>query len=143
MKRQFLVLIMLIPIGLLSCEQDNKESSDFNKGTLKGFIGLYEGNCMPSPGVPPCQPSPISTTIAITRPSENYKVNLLLYSATTLDDGTFEISLPEGSYSLFIQDESEFICSEWNCPSECYCSFIQIRSDSTTTLNAYIDHASW
>lgn len=134
---------MLILLGLLSCEQDNKEASDFNKGTLRGSIGLYEGNCMPGPNVPPCQPSPISTTLAITRPSENYKVNLLLYSTTTSDDGTFEISLPEGSYSLFIQDGSEFICSAWNCPSDCYCSLFQIRRDSTTTINANIDHASW
>lgn len=91
----------------------------------------------------PCQPTPISTTVAITIPSENFDIDLLVGSVETSENGTFEISLPEGNYSIFLRDGGEFICDSWTCPDDCYCTLVTIKNDSTTTVNANIDHATW
>jgi hypothetical protein len=146
MKRLFVVLFFTNLILFFACETENTVNKVLNvdgKGTLKGTIGLYEGNCMPSPGFPSCQPSPISTTIAITNPSEEFNMKLLIDSLITSEEGTFEIELPEGTYSLFIRDGSEFICDSWSCSDKCYCTHFKITSDSLTLITANIDHAAW
>ena len=142
MKNQFVIMLVVMVIGISSCDRDEKDIIK-NNGILKGTIGLYEGNCMPGPGVPACQPSPISTTVAVTMPSENFDIRLLVDSIITSDNGTFEISLAEGNYSLFLRDGNDFICDSWTCPSDCYCSLFVIKNDSTTIINANIDHAVW
>ncbi|MGD2035076.1 MAG: hypothetical protein PVF73_08475, partial [Bacteroidales bacterium] len=124
-----------------SCEKDETTENDY--GTLKGSIGLYEGNRMPGAGVTPCQPSPVSTTVAITIPSENFDPHLLIDSVITSDNGTFEANLPEGSYSLFLRDGNDFICDSRTCPSDCFCTYFKITRDSVTTVSANIDHAAW
>ena len=134
---------MVITMNLLSCANDNKETIDYKKGTLKGTIGLYEGDCTYREGILPCQPSPILATVAITRPSYNFDMNLLVDSIVTSGYGKFEINLPTGTYSLFIRDGANFICDYWTCPSVCYCTPFKIKSDSVTIINANIDHASW
>jgi len=139
MIKQSLVLLVAILLSFMSCEKDKNDLIDKN-GVLKGTIGLYEGNCMP---VATCQPSPISTTVAITNPSEDFNIDLLVDSVITSDNGTFEISLPVGNYSLFLRDGNEFICDSWTCPDDCYCTLITIKSDSITVVKANIDHASW
>lgn len=139
MKNQLSFFIVVVLLSLTSCEKDKMESTN-NLGTLIGTIGLYEGNCMP-PVI--CDPSPISATIAITKPSENFNIHLLVDSITTYEDGTFEISLPEGKYSLFLRDGSTFICDRWICSDVCFCSLITIKGDSVTTVSANIDHAYW
>lgn len=116
---------------------------DHRNSILKGKIGLYEGNCMPGPGIPPCQPAPISTTVAITKPSEHFNIDLLEASVITSEKGIFEMVLPAGNYSLFIKDGDEFICDSWACPNECYCTLFEIDTDFTTTVIANINHASW
>ncbi len=118
MKRGFVELFALFLICLSACEGEDKHITD-NKGTVKGSIGLYQGNCMP---VIVCEPSPISTTEA---------------------DGTFELSLPPGNYSLFLRDTNGFVCDWWGCPEDCYCTYFTVKEDSTTIINANIDHASW
>jgi len=112
-------------------------------GTLIGTIGIFEGNCMPSPGVAPCHPSPISTTVYITSPSENFKVELLKDSVVTNELGKFSINLPVGDYSLFLKDGKDVVCSEMRCNTGCLCSPLEIVRDSTTRISTNLDHASW
>ena len=114
-----------------------------NHGELKGVIGMYEGNCMPGPGVPPCEPKPISTTIYITQPHQEFQWDLLVDSARSKNDGTYTIQLPEGTYSLFLRDENSFVCDVIECPDECYCHPFEIKADSITVINANLDHATW
>lgn len=146
MKRLLVVLFFANFTLFFACETENTVNKVLNgdgKGTLKGTIGIYEGNCMPSPGFPSCQPSPISTTIAITKPNEEFNIELLIDSLITSEEGTFEIELPEGTYSLFIRDGSEFICDSWSCSDKCYCTPFKITSDSLTLITANINHATW
>ncbi|MBN1597240.1 MAG: hypothetical protein JW894_03025 [Bacteroidales bacterium] len=142
MRNLFIIIFTIIIISFISCEE--KEKGTMNKtGTLQGTIGIYEGNCMPGPESSLCEHSPISTTVAITYPAEYFNAALLVDSVITSEDGTFEMSLPEGYYSLFIRDSAEFICDRWNCQNECNCTLFKIKNDSVTIVNANIDHATW
>ena len=139
MKNLISVILAIAILSIISCENDKNDSINEN-GFLKGTIGLYEGNCEP---VATCQPSPISTTVAITKPSQDFNMDLLVDSVITSENGTFEIKLPEGNYSIFLRDGNEFICDSWTCPDDCYCTLITIKNDSITTVTANIDHATW
>ncbi len=112
-------------------------------GTLKGIIGIYEGNCMPGPGIEPCVPRPISTGILITSIAEKYDESLLIKEVISNDDGEYETKLPPGTYSLFLKDNSKVVCTLIQCPDVCYCHPFKIVSDSTTVIDANLDHATW
>ena len=140
MYNKSVVYFPLLGLFLLSCVAKS-QLSQF--GTLKGSIGIYEGNCMPSPGVAPCKPNPISTTIYITTPSKEYQPQLLSDSLITDRNGEFILKLAAGSYSLFIKDGNEIICDGFKCEKECICTPFEILEDSVTIINANIDHASW
>lgn len=112
-------------------------------GILKGTIGVYEGNCMPGPGVKPCEPRPISNYILITSITENYDKELLVKRIKSDEEGLYEVSLPEGDYSLFLEDGDKVVCTLIQCPSTCICHPFKIVVDSTTVIDANLDHATW
>lgn len=133
-------VILFIAILSSSCVG---QKVDKNYGTLKGTTGLLEGNCMPSPGVPPCEAKPSSTTILITELSENYVEGKLVKKITSDEEGQYEVSLPYGDYSLFLLDGEKVVCSVIQCPDKCVCQPFKIASDSTTILDVNLDRASW
>ncbi len=139
MKKRYLIIISVLITALLSCSEDGLSDT----GMLKGVTGIYEGNCMPFMCSVQCLPSPISTTVAITTPSEFFNIDLLVDSVVSAEDGTFQIDLPAGMYSLFIRDGSEFICDTWSSYEVNYCTLVTIRNDSVTNVLLNIDHASW
>ena len=116
---------------------------DLRDGFLVGKVGLYEGNCMPGPGVLPCVPTPIATTIALTQPFEFYDPLLLADSIRSSDNGVFELWLPQGDYSIFMRDGEEFVCDRYVHSTVRYCHVINMASSQTTTVILNIDHASW
>ncbi|WP_425392146.1 hypothetical protein [Ekhidna sp.] len=137
MTYKTLLLLLLISY---SCAAQNTPDG---KGLLKGFIGIYEGNCMPSPGTPPCEPKPHSTTIYITSLSEKFENALIIDSVKSNELGEYKIKLDPGTYSLFLRDEERVICDVIQCPDQCYCNPFEIVQDSTTVIDANIDHATW
>ncbi|MCG8700014.1 MAG: hypothetical protein MI922_18305 [Bacteroidales bacterium] len=137
MKKISIILTVLV-ISFVSCEKD--DGVEIKNGVLKGSIGLYEGNCMP---INTCTPSPISTEVAITKPSEHFDKDLLVKTVISSEKGAFEVNLPEGNYSIFLKDGDEYVCDSWTCPGECYCTFITVKQDSVTNVTANIDHAAW
>ncbi len=132
-------MLTVLVLLLYSCNKTNDDLKD-KEGILKGTIGMYVGNCMP---VNHCEPVPVSTTVAITSPAEDFDVNLLIDSVISGTNGSYEINLPAGTYSLFLRDTAGFVCESWSCPDECYCNLLTIQSDSVTTFNANLDHAVW
>ena len=140
MHNRHLFHLLFLGLFLFSCAAQK----DINElGTLKGQIGKYEGNCMPSPGVAPCEPTPIKTTIFITQPSKNFKIELLIDSIETNSEGEFQLNLIPNKYSLFIKDSEEIVCNGYECEKECYCTPFQIVIDSVTNISANINRASW
>lgn len=137
MKNAFLSILLLFTIA--SCDPPELQT-----GTLKGTVGLYSGNCMPVIGTPPCTQAPISTTIAITRPCESFNMELLIDSVVSKADGSFQINLKPGKYSLFLRDGNQFVCDYWNSDGvSTQCHPIEIKLDSTLIVNANINHAVW
>lgn len=119
------------------------QKSNGQSGILKGTIGIYEGNCMPGPGIAPCEPRPFSTTILITELSETYLKEKLIKEIRSNDDGEYEISLPVGTYSLYLRDGDQVVCTLIQCPDKCLCHPFKIAADSTTIIDANLDHATW
>ncbi len=99
---------------------------------------------MPAPGKEPCKPVPISTLIFVTQPSEEFKQELLVTTILSKEDGSFTIDLEPGKYSVFLKDGEEKICSGLNCDgANCYCTLVEIKANSTTSVQVNIDHATW
>lgn len=113
-------------------------------GILTGITGVFEGNCMPSPGQPPCEAQPISATVLITSPSEIFDFSILVDSVVSDENGVFKITLSAGKYSLFLRDGDKVGCEEFQCEgSDCICTPFIITEGTITTLNPNIDRASW
>ena len=113
-------------------------------GTLQGKIGLYEGNCMPGPGVPPCIAGGLSTTVVISTPDNEFHWENLVDSTVSNSYGDYSIELEVGHYSLFLRDGDTIDCQGWSCPDGiCVCHPFEIIKDSVTTLDANINHAVW
>ncbi|MEP2950265.1 MAG: hypothetical protein ABJO91_09635 [Ekhidna sp.] len=140
MCKNYYFSYLFFVVGLLSCVAQKPSQTS---GTLKGTIGLYEGNCMPGPGVDPCEPKPISTMVYITKISEKFQLDLAVDSVQSKADGTYAIDLAIGTYSLFLRDEESIICDLIKCPNTCYCNPFKITIDSTTIVDANLDHATW
>lgn len=134
-KSSFLIILLLS-----SCVAQQANES---MGILHGTIGIYEGNCMPGPGVEPCEPRPISATILITSLTEEYNEALLVRKLTSNQDGRYEAELPIGNYSLFLMDGEQVVCTMIQCPNKCFCHPFKIAGDSTTVIDANLDHATW
>jgi hypothetical protein len=134
-----IIYLLSISIFIVACEPSDS-NIDGSFGRLKGTIGKFEGNCMP---VIVCEPAPLSTTIAITIPSEYFSTEALIDSIISDSEGNYEILLPPGNYSLFLRDTSGFVCDTWSCNSDCYCTYFKVKADSITIVNANIDHAVW
>ncbi len=116
-------------------------SSD--RGVLKGQIGILEGDCMPNPKSPPCEPKPIAATLLITKPAEVYSDAVLLDSVFVKEEGFYEISLKAGDYSLFIKYNNQVYCSYYQCNPECYCSLVTVYSNATVSVNLNVSKASF
>ncbi len=99
---------------------------------------------MPGPEKKPCKPQPISTLVYVTKPSEKFNQELLVTTILSKEDGSFKVDLAPGKYSLFLKDGDEKICDGLNCDGDdCYCTLVEIKKDSTTSVKINIDHATW
>ncbi|MEQ9405113.1 MAG: hypothetical protein RIM99_16095 [Cyclobacteriaceae bacterium] len=129
-----------ILLTILSC-QALKGGTGY--GSMAGTTGVFEGNCMPSPGVAPCKPRPVSTTVFITRKAKEFEWSLLIDSVVSDSNGLYNIRIFEGNYSLFLRDGNKIICTGYQCDPECHCSPVTIFADSVSLINLNLDHANW
>ena len=131
---------ILFILVFLSC---NTKIVSPNSGVLKGVVGEFKGNCMPSPGAKPCEPTPVQTTLYISAPAKSFDKTLLVDSIQSNQNGEFKIRLDEGQYSIFIKDKNKIVCNGFECDPKCICTPFYIKKDSTTTLSVNLNHASW
>ncbi|MCD4740406.1 DUF333 domain-containing protein [archaeon] len=119
-------------------------------GTLNGTVTLIQGNCMPGPELDPsCTTNPISTTIYIREPAttEDLENNTSDYFITLIkqvesdENGYYEVELPSGTYSVFVDDNNEEYCNSFGGQGEA-CQ-ITVEEETTTEYNIKIDHAAW
>ena len=138
MKR---VLLLIAISTLINCTAVRKGIQDL--GSLKGTVGLLEGDCMPGPNSPPCEPRPIVTWVYATLPSEGFDRKMVIDSVRSMGNGEFSMGLNPGKYSLFAKYANEIACTRFNCDSECYCQPVVIAADSTSTVKIVVNKATW
>lgn len=139
-KSQNIIWLLMATLILSYCSAQKPMKEN---GMLKGTIGVFEGNCMPGPGQPPCKPKPIATTVFISKPSKSFQIENLVDSVVSREDGSFSILLREGTYSIFLRDGNNIVCTGLECPSECICSPVQILTNQELIKDLNIDRASW
>lgn len=135
-------------------EESDAEPGDDGAPTIDrgvyGTISLYTGNCMPSTAdrESSCEVHPVETTVLIREPvSREAMAGRYVAEATTLverthsdEDGWYEIALPPGVYSVFVEDGDKEYCQRSDdrgrmCPI--------VIEDGVSEHNIDIDHAVW
>ena len=136
------VILIFFNISFLTSTISDDLQQDV--GTLRGVTGIVDGNCMPGPGAPPCEPVPTSMMVLITLSGKSFEMNTLQDSVKSGPDGQFDIKLPVGSYSLFVRFEDEILCGgPMECTPDCVCLPVTISADSVTTVGISVDQAAW
>lgn len=113
-----------------------------------GHVVLWEGNCMPAMNPRACRASFVSREVTVrelTAASAMDGTHLregtgLVATARSGTDGFFEVSLPDGAYSLFVEDEGREYCNRFDgrgnvCP-------VTVSGD-VVRFDLEINHASW
>jgi hypothetical protein len=130
-----------------TCPQDC-ESTQIKQG-IKGKVTLYQGNCMPPAGVE-CIINNISTTIKIydLLPKEQILDNYYIGDRTPVvvvtssQDGVYKIGLPNGQYSILVEDPINESMEYCNVFDNTYACPVTINND-LVEFNIKIDHAEW
>lgn len=117
--------------------------SGIQMGTVSGIVQIYDGNCMPSPGQPPCEADPIAALILLCQKTEKYESALLVDSVRSDTEGRFSIAAAAGEYSVFVKYKDSIHCDYTECETDCYCHPIRIRTDSSTNTIVKINLANW
>lgn len=135
------VLALIAISTLINCTAFRSGNQEL--GLLTGTVGLLEGDCMPSPNSPPCEPRPISTWVYATLPSEGFAPEKVVDSVRSIGNGQFSMNLSPGKYSLFAKYAGEVACTQFNCNPDCFCQPVDIAADSTSTVTLVVNKATW
>ena len=148
------VLAMLVTLGIVGSLFGPIGAWPHIEQGIYGEVILREGNCMPSPGGNPyCQVGLVSRTIYIRElvvgaemMDHNYlRVETPLVATTEARRGLFEVSLPVGLYSVFVEDEGGEYCNGLSYPDPgrvpVFC-MVTVHPGSTTPHDITIDHAT-
>jgi hypothetical protein len=130
-----------------SCPNDCKRE-EIEQGA-KGQITLYQGNCMPPIG-PGCIVNNVSTTIKIYELIPKEEFNGTYYQGTeepiatisSDQNGLFKIGLPNGQYSIFVEDpinKNLDYCNSFDINYSCPVTV----DNNIVEFNIRIDHATW
>lgn len=138
MRKAIFSICLLLPLLLFAFEKKVQD-----KGEVKGVIGLIDGDCFPGPNNPPCKSKPISGTLIITEPRQEYDQSKVIDSLVIADDGKYRLFVKAGKYSLFIRYDNEIYCSGFICEPDCYCSLVTIYADSSIIANLNINQGNW
>ena len=160
MKKKYLyilIIICVIIVGLViySYSTTKEQTPTINQG-IYGKVTLYTGNCMPIAcsgldcffSKSSCKTSSVSRTIYIREPVTIEAMEIMyLKNKTTLvktiessNNGFYQIELPPGTYSIFVEDESKEYCTGFGGQGE----VCQITiGNEVREYNIIIDHAVW
>ncbi len=119
--KQFLFILFPVYLCFLSCSSAKKANSSEVLQGITGQVTELTGNQMPMKGAAPVAPKGIKTTVFVYEPTNITQVTRvgtsasytaistrLVASVMTDDSGAFTISLPAGSYSVFIGQGKQY-----------------------------------
>jgi len=146
-----LTLGLLLTIGCFGPFAGEDGPTDINQG-IYGEVTLITGNCMPSPASEDnndCEYSSVSRKIYIRETATTENMNMTyLDTETTLvkttesdNNGQYQVELPPGNYSVFVEDKGKEYCKRITGDGEA-CP-ITIEENKTKEYDIEIDHAAW
>lgn len=119
--KHILFLVFAGCLAILGCSSAKKVSSSAITQGITGRITELTGNRMPMKDAEPAVPQPVMTTVFIYEPTHISQVTRtgtepvytaiatrLVASVETDSTGHFTVSLPVGSYSLFVKQGNHF-----------------------------------
>jgi len=150
MKKKYLYFLtiaclIVIVLGIYFFSTTKEQTPTINQGVY-GKVVLYSGNCMPGAGG--CKTSSVSRSIYIREPvsMENMKSTYLKDKTTLVktiesnNNGFYQVELPPGTYSVFVEDEGKEYCNHFGGLGE----VCQITIETgIKEYNIRIDHAAW
>tara|TARA_Y100000310_G_C20274115_1_gene619411 strand:- start:145 stop:597 length:453 start_codon:yes stop_codon:yes gene_type:complete len=137
--------LIIIALGVYFYSTTKEQAPSINQGAY-GKVVLYSGNCMPGAGG--CKTSYVSRTIYIREPATMEAMEITyLENKTTLiktiesnNNGFYQVELPPGTYSIFVEDEGKEYCNSFGGRGE----VCQITIETgIKEYNIRIDHAAW
>ncbi len=140
------LLILLIPAFLLSCKSIKNEQVD--QGVV-GTVLWFEGNLMPSPGVPAPKGKPIERKIIIcdltnisdlggNGPLFDAIGSNIVKEMSSDKEGVFSASLPVGKYSVFVKEDSQYFANSFDSKNNV--GVLTIEENKVTTLNIQVNY---
>ena len=140
------IIFVVFASGTLYFYLTNKTPApEINQG-LYGKVTLNSGNCMPGAGG--CKTSSVSRKIYIREPVIIKAIEItylkektdLVKQIKSSGNGNYQVELPPGTYSVFIEDYSKEYCNSFGGQGE----VCQVTvGDGMVEYNINIDHAVW
>lgn len=138
------VLLAIVLVVLFFFKKKTK-TVVVNQG-IYGKVTLYEGDCMP--GMNKCQMSNVARTIYIRKPAKKEamkgvylkKKTELIKKVKSDKSGNYQVELPNGEYSVFVEDNRGEYCNHFKEGGGT--STIEIK-DNLVRYDIEIDHAGW
>lgn len=120
--KKILFSLFCLCLTFMSCSHTKKSQSTVLKQGIEGLLVEETGNRMPMVGATPKAPKPMKgATVLVYEPTKLSQVNQvdhspeytaihtkLVASITTDSTGVFKISLPQGSYSIFVKQKDHY-----------------------------------
>ena len=148
----------LLLAGLVACRSlTNARAVDCRttlRQGLRGTVVFLEGNLMPSPDLDPgaAAGQPVVREIAVYAPTTRRQVEETaptfytnirterMATATSDSTGCFQVSLPAGSYSLFVREGDRYFANRFDGDGVIFP--VRVDSGEVTQVRIDIDHAA-
>lgn len=137
-------------LTIFACKTAHKSQTGQITQGISGVITELRGNQMPMKGAPENKPKPVSATLLVYEPTNLSQVQRIetspLYTsintkmvASVLSDstGAFNVALPPGTYSLFVQQGKFFFANSFD--SQNNIQLVTVEANKVTNFNITIN----
>jgi hypothetical protein len=110
---------------------------------LYGKVKLVEGNCMPPVGPSSsCRTTPVARRVTVRALSKvGGELGSTVASTVSSPDGSYQVAVPPGRYSLFVDDGGKPYCREGDGAG--YACPVDVPEGKPVSRDITIDHAVW
>lgn len=158
----FLIIMLIGACSFFNSPKEQKsklqnQNDEKSTGTLRGKVKIFTGDCMPrtaedtNPNT--CSSKGMPTTVFIRKIADEKNIDKSRYPealnekskpelvkiATSEADGTYQVELPEGDYSVFIEYEGREVCSLTSNKGYCV---VDVKKGQATEFNPEINLAA-
>ncbi|MEL6558134.1 MAG: carboxypeptidase regulatory-like domain-containing protein [Bacteroidota bacterium] len=140
------LLILIVPLFLTNCKTVKDEKIE--QGVV-GTVLWFEGNLMPSPGVPAPEGKPIERTVLICELTNTSQVkgdapiyenipDQIIKEIKSDKSGVFKTELPVGEYSVFVKEDSGYFANSFDAKNNI--CVLKIEKDKITEMKIDVNY---